>query len=133
MNAQQWLDTYLEGWRTGDAEKSLSATVPDFFYDDPATGRICRDKFVQFVEDFKAAGAELAGGQVPSPFLQYSDITVSAANPATAWCWWRVTGTNFQGAAIIRFGDAGVISERIAYFTTDPVATPIPDQVKKEG
>jgi len=126
VKAQQWLEIYLEGWRTGDAEKSLNATVSDFFYDDPATGRIKRDAFVQFVEEFKAAGAELAGGDVPSPFLHYTDVTVSGANPATAWCWWCVTGTDFQGAAVIRFDDSGILSERIAYFTRDPVETAIP-------
>lgn len=132
MASKQWLNTYLEGWRTGNGVKSLQATVQEFYYDDPATGRIDRRSFVEFVEDFKSLGAELAGGKVPSPFLEYTDVIISDTNPATAWCWWRVNGTDFQGAAVIRFGDAGVISERIAYFTTDPVATPIPDSEQKD-
>ncbi len=126
MKAGQWLETYLEGWRTGNGATSLTATVHDFYYDDPATGRIDRDGFVEFVEDFKRLGAELSGGKVPTPFLEYTNIVIGNTNPATAWCWWRVCGTDFQGAAVIRFSDAGVISERIAYFTSDPVPTPIP-------
>ena len=133
MKTRHWLETYLEGWRTGDAEKSLRATAAEFFYDDPATGRVHRENFVEFVEAFKAAGAELAGGQLPSPFLQYSNLTVGDTNPATAWCWWRVTGTDFQGAAVIRFNDDGILSERIAYFTENPVATAIPSTGDKES
>jgi hypothetical protein len=126
MEAREWLDSYLEGWRTGDAARCLQSTTEAFFYDDPATGRIKRENFIEFVEDFKAAGAELSGGPVPSPFLQYSDVTILEGSPSTAWCWWQVTGTDLQGAALIRFDDGGVLSERIAYFTKDPVATAIP-------
>lgn len=133
MKARQRLEAYLEGWRTGDAEKSLHATAETFFYDDPATGRIHRGDFVEFVEAFKAAGAKMAGGKLPSPFLQYSNLTIGDANPATAWCWWRVTGTDFQGAAVIRFDDDGILSERIAYFTANPVATAIPSERDKES
>ncbi|WP_420587317.1 hypothetical protein [Ruegeria sp.] len=121
------MDSYLDGWRTGDAEKSLQATSEIFFYDDPATGRVTRENFIGFVEDFKAAGAELSGGRVPSPFLQYSDLSICEGTPSTAWCWWCVTGTDLQGSALIRFDDRGILSERIAYFTKDPVATAIPD------
>lgn len=127
MQGRDKLETYLEGWRTGDGKLSLSATAPGFFYDDPDTGRIRRDGLPDFVESFKAAGASLCGGQVPAPFLQYSDLTVSGGAPAIAWCWWRVTGTDFQGAACIRFDETGVLSERIAYFTNDPDETAIPE------
>lgn len=127
MQQREWLDIYLEGWRTGEAGRSLSATAPGFFYDDPDTGRIDRAGFVRFFEDFQAAGAEMAGGAVPVPFLEYSDLTVTDTNPATAWCWWRVTGTEFRGAAFIRFDATGVLSERIAYFTNNPNETALPE------
>ncbi|MBE1281717.1 MAG: hypothetical protein GJ676_00250 [Rhodobacteraceae bacterium] len=125
MQQREWLDIYLEGWRTGDAEMSLSATSPGFFYDDPDTGRIVRSGFLRFFADFKAAGASLAGGKVPMPFLDYSDLTVVDTNPAIAWCWWCVTGTDFRGTACIRFDQSGVLSERIAYFTSNPTETTI--------
>ena len=121
MTARQHLETYLEGWRTGDAQKSLSAVVPDFHYDDPNTGRIYRSGFVDFIEDFKAAAADLNGGQLGTPFLEYSDTVVdTTTNPASVWCWWRATGTDLQGAALIHFDDSGVLSERIAYFSKLP-------------
>ena len=96
MQGRELFDKYLEGWRTGDGALSLSMTAPGFYYDDPDTGRVRREEFLQFVEDFKTAGAGMAGGQVPTPFLQYSDLTLTGENPSTAWCWWRVSGSSFQ-------------------------------------
>ena len=112
---------YLEGWRLGKPQLSLDATVKDFFYDDPNTGRIQRDDFVAFMEDFKAYGAEISGGTVPEPFLEYTD-TISETNNGmtTIWCWWRVNGTDFQGSARIFANEDGVLSERIAYFSKLP-------------
>lgn len=121
MRAREHLERYLEGWRTGDGARSLEVLVPDFFYDDPNTGRIPRDGFVQFVEDFKADAAALNDGKLGAPFLTYSDIVVDeSTSPCTAWCWWQATDTPLQGSALIKFSDDGILSERIAYFSKLP-------------
>jgi len=115
------LDSYLEGWRLGDGSKSLAATAPGFYYDDPNTGRILRDGFVEFVEAFKADAAALNRGRIGTPFLSYTDIVVQdSPSPARAWCWWQATGTNLQGAALVHFDETGILSERIAYFSKLP-------------
>ena len=57
MTARQHIDTYLEGWRTGDGPKSLSVVTPDFHYDDPNTGRIYQNGLVDFMEAFKLVRA----------------------------------------------------------------------------
>jgi len=119
--ARNHIDAYLEGWRLGDGNMSLNATTPEFFYDDPNTGRIPRTDFLQFFEDFRSTvrdGKDEISGE---PFLTYTDVVVSeGSGPHTVWCWWQATGTDFQGSALIRFGDRGVISERIAYFSRLP-------------
>ena len=115
------LEKYLEGWRLGDGKMSLQATTPEFFYEDPNTGRIDREHFVTFVEDFKSYVRELINGDLPDPFLTYTDLVIDRSeSPHSAWCWWRATNTNFQGSALIKFSDAGVMSERIAYFSRLP-------------
>ncbi len=115
------IETYLEGWRLGDGALSLGATAPDFHYDDPNTGRIDRAGFVEFVEDFKTAVRALNAGVLADPFLEYTDIVIrKQANTATVWCWWRARGTEFQGSALIKVADIGVLSERIAYFSRLP-------------
>jgi len=111
------LENYLEGWREGDGEKSKESTVQEFHYDDPNSRRISRENFVQFVEGFKADAAQLSDGEIPQPFLIYSDQVIG---DGIAWCWWCVNGTTFQGSAVITFSDEGVVSEKIAYFTKLP-------------
>ncbi len=121
MTAKDHLEQYLEGWRLGDGALSLGVLVPGFSYDDPNTGRIPRDDFVQFVEDFKADAATLNDGKIGNPFLTYTDIVVDeSALPHTAWCWWQATGTPLQGSALIKFNGDGILSERIAYFSKLP-------------
>lgn len=115
------IEVYLEGWRLGDPMRSLEVCEANFYYDDPNTGRIEREHFQAFVEDFKAYGASLNGGVVPEPFLEYSETVIDASTtPVTIWCWWRVTGTDFQGSALVKADDTGILSERIAYFSKLP-------------
>lgn len=115
--ALEHLNNYLEGWRQGNGEKSKESTVPEFFYDDPNSCRIPREDFVEFVEEFKAAAAELSGGKIPQPFLDYSH---QVFDDGLAWCWWRVRETTLEGSALITFSNKGVTSEKIAYFTKLP-------------
>jgi hypothetical protein len=121
MSHRKHIDTYLEGWRRGDAALSLSATAAGFYYDDPNTGRIQRTDFVAFFEDFKAAAADLGDGEAPDPFLEYTDVVIDdALLPATVWCWWRARGTDLQGAALIKADASGVMSEHLTYFSKLP-------------
>ncbi len=121
MSVRELIDVYLEGWRLGDPDRSLGACAPSFHYDDPNTGRIRREDFWGFVEDFKAYGASLNQGSVPKPFLEYTDTVIDdTVSPVTIWCWWRVNGTNFQGSALVKVDETGILSERIAYFSRLP-------------
>lgn len=121
MTTQRLVDIYLDGWRTGDAEKSYSTTAPGFTYDDPDTGLVQRDDFTDFFNDFKQAAADLKGSPVTEPFLTYSDTVMDTSGDVwTVWCWWHAVGTDFQGCAVIKADGTGVLSEKIAYYTPLP-------------
>ena len=122
MSVQQHIDTYLKGWELGDGSLSLAATAEDFFYLDPNTGRIERDGFVSFVEDFKADAAAFLDGAILNPFLEYRDVVVKHGDDgsATVWCWWHARETPIEGSALIKVDAKGVRSERIAYFSRLP-------------
>ena len=123
MSVRQYIETYLRGWELGDGELSLGVTAPTFCYDDPNTGRIPRDEFVQFVEDFKSAAVDMGGAVDANPFLQYSDVVIKDDElPATVWCWWQAVGTALQGCALVKVGEEGVLHEKIAYFSRLPDA-----------
>ena len=121
MKVRQIIDTYLQGWELGDGALSLSVTADSFCYDDPNSGRIARDDFVEFVEDFKSAAVEMGGEPDANPFLQYSDVVIRDDElPATVWCWWQAVGTGLQGCALVKVGSEGVLHEKIAYFSRLP-------------
>ena len=121
MSIRQIIETYLKGWELGDGALSLGATANSFCYDDPNTGRIPRDEFVAFVEDFKRAAIEMGAAENANPFLRYSDIVIKDDElPATVWCWWQAVGTELQGSALVRVGEEGVLHEKIAYFSRLP-------------
>jgi hypothetical protein len=121
VSVRQIIETYLKGWELGDGALSLSVTADSFCYDDPNTGCIQRDEFVEFVEDFKHATIAMGGAEDANPFLRYSDIVIKDDElPATVWCWWQAVGTELQGSARVQVGEEGVLHEKIAYFSRLP-------------
>jgi hypothetical protein len=121
VKVRQHIDTYLKGWELGDGALSLSVTADSFCYDDPNTGRIPRHEFVQFVEDFKTAAVAMGAAVNANPFLKYTDVVIKDNElPATVWCWWQAVGTELQGCALVKVSEAGVLHEKIAYFSSLP-------------
>jgi hypothetical protein len=121
VKLREIIDTYLRGWELGDGELSLGVTSANFHYDDPNTGRIAREDFVEFVEDFKRAAVEMGGESGANPFLEYSDVVIDdSLRPAIVWCWWRAAGTDLQGCARVLVDEEGVQHEKIAYFSRLP-------------
>jgi hypothetical protein len=121
VSVGQIIETYLQGWELGDGALSLSVTADSFCYDDPNTGRIPRNEFVEFVEDFKRAAIAMGGAENANPFLRYSDVVIKDDElPATVWCWWQAVGTELQGCALVKVGEEGVLHEKIAYFSQLP-------------
>jgi len=121
VSIRQIVDTYLQGWELGDGALSLSVTADCFCYDDPNSGRIERDQFVEFVEDFKRSAIVMGGTENANPFLQYSDVVIRDDDlPATVWCWWQAVGTELQGSALVKVDEQGVLHEKIAYFSRLP-------------
>jgi hypothetical protein len=115
------IETYLKGWELGDGALSLSVTAQGFYYDDPNRGRVSRQQFVEFVEDFKRAAVAMGGEEGANPFLRYSDVVIKDDQlPVTVWCWWQAVGTDLQGSALVKVSDEGVLQEKIAYFSKLP-------------
>ncbi len=115
------IDTYLKGWELGDGELSLSVTADDFTYDDPDSGTIQRQDFVEFVNDFKRLAIDEGADKNAKPFLLYSDKVIQHENDiSTIWCWWQANGTDLQGSAVIKASEQGILHEKIAYFSKLP-------------
>lgn len=115
------LATFLEGWRTGDAEKILRSIADDFVYDDPVDGRMEGAAFAAYIQElFGTAGspADDAGGP---GFEDITDIVAQEKDgELTAWGWWK-TGSE-EGAGLVKVGPQGVRLERTAYYARPSAA-----------
>ncbi len=107
---------YIEGWNTMDAEQLLASVTDDFLFDDPAepepvTKAMLAAYMPRWPEKAGALGATFQ-------FDMVDKVVQDEAGVLLEWYWWRLTGTEVEGTAVIKTGDKGVISERLAYYRT---------------
>ena len=63
----------------------------------------------------------IRGEDYAGPFMELIEVTTHEdSGILTAWCWWSIPGTAFQGAGLIKVGDDGVRWERLAFYTKLP-------------
>ena len=73
---------------------------------------VTKETLRQYMRDWDArATAAGATGE-----WELSDVVnVDADGVLLCWEWWKVVGTDMEGAAVIKTTDEGVLSERIVY------------------
>ncbi len=55
------------------------------------------------------------------PLMELTEVTTGEDDGVlTAWCWWSIPGTAIQGSGLIKAGEIGVQSEKLAYYTKLP-------------
>ena len=121
MSIQDHIAAFAEGWTNGDLERILQSLAPEFRLDDPNAGEITRDGIPAYLAGLKEVVAGLRGeaGNGPnSPLMEMSEVVIKDdAMPVSLWAWWNVPGTPIAGSALVKVGEEGVISERLAYHT----------------
>ena len=122
MSKADNLNRYAEGWIKGDAGAILSVLADGFEFDDPNAGKISKAAFLEYHAEFKRQ-IEAIRGVSEDAWLDVTElVTQEEAGVLTAWVWWTVPGTPFQGAGLIKAGDSGILSERLAFYTKLPEA-----------
>ena len=112
------LAAYSEGWINGDVDTVLPALAVDYLLEDPHFGRIAKDGMPAYFERLKAAVRDLRGGAEDLPVMRIGEVTTrDEGELLTVWLWWAVPGTALEGAGLIKIAPAGVVSERLTYFT----------------
>jgi len=61
MSAADYLGTYAEGWRNGDADKILSAVSEGFVFDGPNAGQTTKNEFAAYLATLKETARSLPG------------------------------------------------------------------------
>ena len=123
MSASDHLAAYAEGWTNGDADKILGCTTADYVFDDPNSAPVPKSGFVAYLNGLKETVSSTRGDSTgDGPFMELSEVVTSEVDGVlTAWCWWSIPNTPIQGAGLIKVGDNGVQSERIAFYAGSQV------------
>ena len=107
----QHLKTYLDSW---DDAKALAPALADGFKlldpheAEPITAATMGDWMQRWVDRMKAAGG--TGGVDNS-----DEAEIDRDGELIHWTWWRFTGTDVEGSALIKVGDDGVRYQKVAY------------------
>jgi hypothetical protein len=105
---------FIEGWETMDAEKLVSAVADDFEFDDPADpAPVTKSTLVDYMPRWSAK-AEALGGTFAFDIID--KVVQDKDGVLLEWYWWRLVGTDVEGAAVIKTTDEGVVSERLTYY-----------------
>jgi hypothetical protein len=121
MSAADHLGAYAEGWTNGDADKIIGSVSDGYVLDDPNGGMVGKADFANYLAGMKEAVASMRGDDYSGPFMELTEVTTREdGGVLTAWCWWSIPGTALQGAGLIKVGDDGVQSEKLALYTNLP-------------
>lgn len=112
------IESYLDGWRTGDASRLLAGTADGFFFDDPNRGRIERDAYEAYVAELWVEARAYRGDERFDHFEDLSEIVTGEKGDGTlnVWFWWQIAGTPIEGSSLVNIGSNGVLSETICYY-----------------
>ncbi len=108
MSAADYLGAYADGWTNGDADKIIGSLSDWYVLDDPNEGHITKPDVADFLARMKEDVASIRGEDYAGPFMELTEVTTREdGDILTAWCWWSIPGTAFQGAGLIKVGDDG--------------------------
>ena len=121
MSAVDHLGAYAHGWTNGDANKIIGSLSDWYVLDDPNEGKITKPDIANHLVAMKEAVASIRGEDYAGSFMELTEVTTREdSGVLTAWCWWSIPGTALQGTGLIKVGEDGVRSERLAYYTKLP-------------
>lgn len=113
------LAAYVEGWRSMNVERVLSALAEGFVFDDPAEGEPVTKVTMA---TYMASWAERTKAE--SGKWRYEDsheVVQDRDGVLLRWKWWRFAGSTLQGTALTETSDEGMLFERITYFPNTPI------------
>lgn len=116
MSIQDHIAAFAEGWTTGNLDRIMASLAPQFTLHDPNAGNIAKPDTPEYLDGFKSTVQDLRGEMADSLLMEMSDVVIKDDEiPASVWAWWIVPGTSLSGSALVKVGEDGVVSERIAY------------------
>ena len=99
MASADHLNTYADGWTTGDVAIIISSLDNGYTLDDSNAGTISKEAMSEYLVGFKQQ-VESIRGNTDSPLLEISElVTQGQAGILIAWVWWSVPGPRYKALA----------------------------------
>jgi mannose-6-phosphate isomerase-like protein (cupin superfamily) len=118
---RDYLNTYIEGWRSMNVELVLSVLAEGFAFDDPALPEpVTKATMAGYMSSWEDKTKALSGAW---RYENSHEVVQDQDGVLLRWKWWRFTGTNIQGSALTKTTDDGMLYERIAYYPNTPDLT----------
>lgn len=116
MNREDYLTAYTEGFANRDIDGLFGSLADSYVMDDPNAGKIPKAGMKDYTAGFCAAVDGMRAADDSSPMLAITvELSRDDGDETTVLVWWNVPNTPMEGAGIIKVGDDGVRSERLAY------------------
>ncbi len=95
---RDYLNTYVEGWRSMNVELVLSALAEGFVFDDPALPEpVTKATMAGYMSSWEDKTKALSGTW---RYENSHEVVQDQDGVLLRWKWWRFTGTNIQGSAL---------------------------------
>jgi len=111
---QEILRFWVDAVRAMDPERALQVATPDFlFLDGLLPEPVTRDGFADYLMGWESRMRKIGG----TGLYEVTDEVIQDSNGLLLkWGWWQFTGTDVQGASLVKVTDQGVSFEKIAYY-----------------
>jgi len=108
------LDRWVAAVRAIDPDRALQYAASDFVFLDGALPEpVKRDGFAEYLRGWESRMRALGG---TGRYEVIDEVIQDADGLLLKWGWWQFTGTDVQGASLLKITDDGVTFEKIAYY-----------------
>lgn len=115
---REHLTAYVEGWRSMNVERVLSALAEGFVFDDPARSEpVTKATMSDYMASWEKRTTASSG---PWRYEDSHQVVEDRDGVLLRWKWWHIAGSDIQGSALTKTSDEGMLFERIAYYPRTP-------------
>ena len=108
------LRSWVDAVRAMAPERALEFAAPDFiFFDGALSEPVTRESFAEYLLGWESRMRAIGG---TGRYEVVDEVVLDRDDVLLKWGWWQFTGTDVQGASLVKITDRGVTFEKIAYY-----------------
>ena len=97
-----------------DPDRAMSVVAPDFHFVDGALDYlVTKENFSDYLKGWESRMQSIGG---TGRYEVTDELEQDLPEHLLRWGWWKFTGTDIEGSALVKVTDVGVLYEKIAYY-----------------